>query len=154
MSDAGATAPGLGRAGLVREGVAQALQVIRGHKMRSLLLILGVAIGVATLLGIVTIVNGLSGKIRDDIVSSSRPYLNVARYTGLGGEDIEEMMRRPQLEPELLPLVAATPGVEINSEAAAFFAGGKARSAATPPAVLRYVRAGLVDLKQSLMAAP
>lgn len=64
------------------------------------------------------------------------------------------LMNAHLLDNYLTDPVAATPGVEINSEAAAFFAGGKARSAATPPAVLRYVRAGLVDLKQSLMAAP
>ena len=67
------------------EAYRQAWQTVRGYKMRSGLLILGVAIGVATLLGIVTIVSGLSGRIRQDIVSASRPYLYVARYTGLGG---------------------------------------------------------------------
>jgi putative ABC transport system permease protein len=88
------------------------MQTVRGHKMRSGLLILGVAIGVATLLAIVTIVTGLSDRIRSDIVSASRPYLYVSRYTGLGGEDVDAKMRRRQLEPELLPLVADIEGVE------------------------------------------
>ena len=46
------------------EGMRQAGQVIIGHKMRSVLLMVGVAIGVATLLAIFTIVTGLSSKIR------------------------------------------------------------------------------------------
>ncbi|MEZ4386674.1 MAG: ABC transporter permease [Candidatus Krumholzibacteriia bacterium] len=96
----------------VREALAQAMLTVRGHRMRSGLLILGVAIGVATLLGIVTIVSGLSERIRQDIVSASRPYLYVARYTGLGGEDVDEKLRRRQLEPELLPIVAAVEGVD------------------------------------------
>ncbi len=100
------------RAVHLREGVAQAMQVIVGHRMRSSLLIVGVAIGVATLLAMVTIVHGLSLRIRNDVVSANRPYLRVARYTGLGGEDVDEKMRRRQLDPELLPDVAATPGVD------------------------------------------
>ncbi len=88
------------------------MHTVRGHKMRSGLLILGVAIGVATLLGIVTIVSGLSERIRQDIVSASRPYLYVARYTGLGGEDVEAKLRRRHFEPELLPLVAEVEGVD------------------------------------------
>ena len=104
---------GFRRTSQVREGIAQALQVIRGHRMRSLLLILGVAIGVATLLAIVTIVNGLSNRIRRDIVSSSQPYLYISRFSGLGGEDIDEKLRRRQLEPELIPLMRETAGVDL-----------------------------------------
>ena len=97
----------------IREGVLQALQIIVGHPLRSFLLIVGVAIGVATLLAMITIVSGLSGRIRDDIVSSNRPYIWIARYEGLGGEDIEEKLRRPQLEPDLISYVAAADGVEM-----------------------------------------
>jgi putative ABC transport system permease protein len=90
----------------------QAAQTVRGHRLRSLLLILGVSIGVATLLAIVTIVSGLSERIREDIVSASRPYLYVGRYTGLGGEDVDVKLRRRQLEPDLIPLAAAVPGAD------------------------------------------
>jgi len=100
------------RAAHLREGIAQAGQVIVGHRMRSSLLILGVAIGVATLLAIITIVTGLSDRIREDVVSSSRPYLYVARYTGLGGEDVDAKLRRRQLDPEVLPYVRQTEGVD------------------------------------------
>lgn len=96
----------------LRESVAQAGHTIRGHKMRSSLLILGVAIGVATLLAIVVIVSGLSGKIRNDIVSASRPYLNIARYQGMGGEDVEELLRRPQLMPECIEALQAVEGID------------------------------------------
>jgi len=93
------------------EGVKQAFRTVRGNKMRSLLLILGVAIGVATLLSIYTIVQGLSEKIRNDIVSSNAPYLYVARYTGLGGEDIQKKLRRPQLMPECADAASTLEGV-------------------------------------------
>jgi len=95
----------------LQEGVIQAGQIIVGHKMRSFLLIVGVSIGVATLLAIFTIVTGLSNRIRDDVVSTSRPYIYVARFTGMGGEDIEEMLRRPQIMPDCAAAVAELPGV-------------------------------------------
>ena len=96
----------------LREVWVQAAHTIGGHRLRSLLLILGVSIGVATLLAIVTIVSGLSDRIREDIVSASRPYLYVSRYTHLGGEDITDKLRRRQLEPELIPVAAAVTGAD------------------------------------------
>ena len=95
------------------EGVRQALRTIRGHRMRSLLLILGVAIGVTTLVAIFSIVTGLSGRIRDDIVSSSRPYIYIARYSGLGGADPDEMLRRPHLMPEVGTALEGVAGVGV-----------------------------------------
>ncbi len=96
----------------VREAVVQAWYTVRGHRLRSGLLILGVAIGVATLLAIVTIVTGLSDRIRQDIVSASRPYIMVARYSGLGGEDVDAKLRRRQLEPDLIRRVEGVEGVQ------------------------------------------
>jgi putative ABC transport system permease protein len=95
------------------DGITQALRTIVGHRMRSLLLILGVAIGVMTLLAIFTIVTGLSGRIRSDIISSSQPYIYVARFSGLGGGDPEEMMRRPQILPECAEALVETDGVGL-----------------------------------------
>lgn len=95
------------------EGVQQAFRTIGGHRMRSLLLILGVAIGVTTLVAIFTIVTGLSNRIREDIVSSSRPYIYIARFSGLAGEDEAELLRRPHLEPDLIPVVQQTAGVDL-----------------------------------------
>ena len=105
MSDAGRPIWG--------EGFAQAWRTISGHRLRSVLLIVGVAIGVTTLLAIYTIVSGLSTRIRDDVVSASRPYIYISRYSGLGGEDPEEMLRRPQILPEAAAALAETPGVEL-----------------------------------------
>ena len=94
-----------------RDGLSESWRTITGNRMRSSLLILGVTIGVTTLLAIFTIVNGLSGRIRDDVVSSSRPYIYIARNSGIGGGDPAEKMRRPQLQPELEDALALTEGV-------------------------------------------
>ncbi len=96
-----------------KDAVRQALRTITGHRMRSALLILGVSIGVTTLLAIYTIVSGLSGRIRADVVSSSRPYLYVSRDSGVGGGTPEEKARRPQLMPEVIAPLEQTEGVGL-----------------------------------------
>ncbi len=90
-----------------------AWRTITGNRVRSLLLILGVSIGVTTLLAIFTIVNGLSSRIRDDVVSANRPYIYVTRFSGLGGQDPDELMRRPQLLPDSIEVLKNTAGVEL-----------------------------------------
>ncbi len=96
-----------------RDGMNEAWRTITGNRLRSLLLILGVAIGVTTLLAIFTIVSGLSGRIRDDVVSSNRPYIYISRNSGIGGGDPAEKMRRPQLKPDLEDALARTEGVGL-----------------------------------------
>jgi putative ABC transport system permease protein len=97
----------------MKDAIRQALRTINGHRMRSALLILGVAIGVTTLLAIYTIVSGLSGRIRDDVVSSSRPYLYISRDSGVGGGDSEEKMKRPQIMPDAILPLEQTEGVGL-----------------------------------------
>ncbi|MCK4236566.1 MAG: ABC transporter permease, partial [Candidatus Krumholzibacteria bacterium] len=78
-----------------RENFKQALDVIRTHKMRSGLLILGVAIGVTTVLGMVTVMSGLGKRVEEDIISANRPYLIVTKYDRIGGEqDRRDLLRR------------------------------------------------------------
>ena len=94
-----------------KEGILQALRTIVGHRLRSGLLILGVSIGVTTLLAIFTIVSGLSGRIRDDVVSANQPYIYIARFIGMSGGDPDEAMRRPHLLPDAAEALEGTEGV-------------------------------------------
>ena len=81
-----------------KENFRQALEVIRTHRMRSWLLILGVAIGVTTVLAMVTVMSGLGKRIQDDFISSNKPYLFVSRFDPMGGgEDRRDLLRRKQL---------------------------------------------------------
>jgi putative ABC transport system permease protein len=86
---------------ILRENVHQASVVIRSHRMRSFLLILGVAIGITTILAMVTVLSGLGRKINKDLVSANRPYLIVQRFDlFVGRMDEEEMLRRKEFEIE------------------------------------------------------
>jgi len=86
------------RKDLFRENLIQAWEVIRSHRMRSFLLILGVAIGIMTILGMVTVLSGLGRKINRDLVSASRPYLTVQKHDiFVGGEDLKKVLARKDL---------------------------------------------------------
>ena len=80
------------------ENFRQAFNVIRTHRLRSALLILGVAIGVTTVLAMVTVMSGLGKRVEEDILSANRPYLIVTRYDPLkGGPDRRDLYRRKKL---------------------------------------------------------
>jgi len=80
-----------------KENFSQALEVIRTHRMRSWLLIVGVAIGVTTVLAMVTVMSGLGKRIQSDIVSADRPYLFISRFDPMGGgNDRRDLLRRKQ----------------------------------------------------------
>jgi putative ABC transport system permease protein len=84
-----------------KENFKQAIHVILTHRMRSSLLILGVAIGVMTVLGMVTVLSGLGKRVEEDIMSSNRPFLNISRYDPMEGDrDYAALLRRKKLTPE------------------------------------------------------
>jgi len=85
---------------VLRENILQAVDTIRSHKMRSTLVILGVAIGVTTLMAMVSILSGLAIKIKNDVSSSDNVVVNLVKFDFLGGRvDPEEIQARPDLEP-------------------------------------------------------
>ncbi|MFN0150964.1 MAG: ABC transporter permease [bacterium] len=99
---------GARKGAILRENIAEAFEVIRGHRLRSALLILGVAIGVTTILAIVAILEGLGRQLEEDFASAARPYLGIQKYDEivLGHAD-EEMAQRPDITPEEAEAVRA-----------------------------------------------
>jgi putative ABC transport system permease protein len=62
------------------EGVTIALESLRSNKVRAFLTILGVAIGVATVTGITSIMAGIEKGISDDIASIGAANFSVSRF--------------------------------------------------------------------------
>ena len=83
----------------LRESLRLAFEAIRSHKMRSGLVILGVGIGVTTLMGMVTILLGLGNKIREDIRSSDNTVIYLSQYDLLVGGDPSRFAHRPDITP-------------------------------------------------------
>lgn len=98
------------------ENVAQAIEVMRSHRMRSALLIVGVAIGIATVLMMVTVLSGLSRKIYADMASANRPYIYVQRFDfAVSGDNEENLERRPKLTREDAAAIARNcPSVDAS----------------------------------------
>jgi putative ABC transport system permease protein len=88
------------RKDIVKENLWIAFDVLMAHKMRSGLIILGVAIGVASLMGMVSILLGLGEKIYQDIQSSERTVIRVTRFDFLAGGFDESMLQRKHITPE------------------------------------------------------
>jgi putative ABC transport system permease protein len=85
------------RTGLIGENLVIALDVIRTHKLRSGLIILGVAIGVASLMAMVSILVGLKDSITKSIHSSEETVLQVQKFDFFVGGFDESMLHRREI---------------------------------------------------------
>jgi putative ABC transport system permease protein len=85
------------RKDLVQENLRIAADVLWAHKLRSVLIILGVAIGVAALMGMVSILLGLGEKIRRDIHSSEQTIVMVQKFDFFVGGFGESMLHRKDI---------------------------------------------------------
>jgi putative ABC transport system permease protein len=83
----------------LRDRITLGLETVRAHRLRSALLILGVAIGVATLMAMVAVLAGLGEKIKEDISSSDQVIVYVAKYEVMVTGADEESLSRPDVEP-------------------------------------------------------
>jgi putative ABC transport system permease protein len=88
------------RRGLILENVVIALDIVRAHKLRSGLIILGVAIGVASLMGVASILLGLKEKIMKDVSASEEAVIGVAKFDFLVGGIDEEKLHRKDITEE------------------------------------------------------
>ncbi len=86
--------------GKLVENLRQAFDAIRGHKMRSALVVLGVGIGVTTLMGMVTILLGLGGKISQDLKSSDNTVVYLSKFDLLVGGNPKKYAHRPEIDPD------------------------------------------------------
>ena len=104
------------RYGLLVEVVRLALDTLRGNKLRSALTVLGVVIGVMSIVGMTSLVRGLDQSLRESIQELGPRTIFVARFSGLSfgaGVDLLKLLRRPNLTLddgkaiEKLPSIAA-----------------------------------------------
>ena len=79
-----------------REGVFLAFTAIRTHKMRSFLTVLGVLIGVASVIGMVSIITGLNNSMAEQIDSLGSNVIHISQHemVHFGGLSAEERRRK------------------------------------------------------------
>ena len=88
------------RAGLAGEVLLMALDTLRSNKLRSGLTILGVVIGVTSLVGMASLILGFDQSLRDSIRQIGPDTIFVQRFGVVSfssGQEFTELIRRPQL---------------------------------------------------------
>jgi putative ABC transport system permease protein len=83
--------------GSTRETVSMALDTLRTNKLRSGLTILGIVIGVMTVIVISSVVNGLNNSVKQVVESLGSNVLFVFRFPVIGSRPTTEMLSRKQM---------------------------------------------------------
>lgn len=93
------------------ETVRMALDTLRSNKLRSGLTILGIVIGVMTVIVISSVVNGLNGRVQSIVESLGSNSLFVFRFPVFTGRPTTEMLTRKQLTYEDAMAIGELPHV-------------------------------------------
>src|SRR5438128_3109972 len=104
------------RFGLLSEVVQLALDTLRANKLRSALTVLGVVIGVMSIVGMTSLVRGLDQSLRASIETLGPRTIFIARFSGLSfgsGVDFLKLLRRPNLTLEDGHAIARLPAIAM-----------------------------------------
>ena len=88
------------RFGLLREVVVMALDTVRTNKMRSALTVLGVVIGITSIVGMTAMIRGFDKSLRDMIGAIGPSTIFVQRFNVTNfanGAELRDLLKRPQL---------------------------------------------------------
>ena len=118
------------RIGDLKETVTMALNTLRANKLRSGLTILGIVIGVMTVITISSVVNGLNQSVAGLVESLGSNVLFVFRFPAFTGRPTTEMLTRKQITyddamamRELPHVVAVSPALQYTDNNAPGRAG-------------------------------
>src|SRR5437879_2370614 len=88
------------RADLFKEVIAMAFDTVRTNKMRSALTILGVVIGITSIVGMTAMIRGFDQSLRDMIRAIGPNTIFVQRFgisSFASGAEFKELLKRPNL---------------------------------------------------------
>src|SRR4029078_8475971 len=91
------------RSGLLGEIVTMSLDTLRTNKMRSALTVLGVVIGITSIVGMTSLLRGFDNSLRDSISQLGPDTIMVQKWGALSfasGKSFLEVARRPNLTME------------------------------------------------------
>ena len=98
------------RGGLFGEIVTMALDTLRAQKMRSGLTVLGIVIGIMSIVGSTSLIRGLDQSLRESIQSMGADTIFLAKFSAISigsGRELTELLRRPNLTPDDAEAIAS-----------------------------------------------
>jgi len=88
------------RGSLVKEVIVMAFDTVRSNKMRSALTVLGVVIGITSIVGMTAMIRGFDQSLRDMIRAIGPNTIFIQRFgitSFAGGAEFKELIKRPNL---------------------------------------------------------
>src|SRR5579863_3785204 len=101
-----------GKFGEIKEAIALALDVLRRNPLRSFLTVLGIVIGVTTIIVIGAVINGLNSNVLGNIQSLGSSTIIVSKISwATFGRPATELLQRKDIKPEWTDGMAQLPHV-------------------------------------------
>lgn len=88
---------------LFDEILRMSVDTLRTNKMRSALTVLGIVIGITSIVGMTALIRGFDQSLRDSIQSLGPDTIVVAKFSGVSmaaGADFQALLMRPNMTPE------------------------------------------------------
>src|SRR5256885_10838491 len=88
------------RGTLVKEVVAMAFDTVRTNKLRSALTVLGVVIGITSIVGMTSMIRGFDQSLRALIAQLGPDTIIISRFSFanfMNGAEMKDLMKRPNL---------------------------------------------------------
>ncbi|HEY1741717.1 MAG TPA: ABC transporter permease [Granulicella sp.] len=105
------------RASDQRESVRMALDTLRANKLRSGLTILGIVIGVMTVITISSVINGLNSSVSTLVEQFGTNVLWIFRFPAIGVRPTSEMLARKQMTYDDMLAIGTLPHVTASTAA-------------------------------------
>jgi putative ABC transport system permease protein len=104
---------------LFDEIVRMSWDTLRGNKLRSALTVLGVVIGITSIVGMTSLIRGFDTSLRDSIKTIGPDTIFVAKFSGVSlasGASFQELVKRPNMMPEdAAAIERGAPSIEVVS---------------------------------------
>ena len=105
------------RSSLFGEIVRMSWDTVRGNKLRSFLTVLGIVIGITSIVGMTALIRGFDSSVKDLMRGIGPETIYVAKFSGISqssGASFQELAKRPNLTPDDAEAIEeGAPSIEV-----------------------------------------
>ncbi len=146
------------RGGLFGEILRMSWETVRGNKMRSFLTVLGIVIGITSIVGMTSLLRGFDESFKDSIKAIGPDVVYISKFSGLSfasGKTFQELMKRPNLTPDDAAAIERdAPSIGVvdvilgqgGTQERVYYKSERTKQLITLGTTERYVRLANVDL--------